>query len=269
VAWEAGYRLIGWNRLVFPAPSQVLDGLLELLSLETRFGDALRAGWPWPSGQMRPFTGDWYERPLIQAVLASSARLVVGFAVSIVIGGLIGLACWRYKWFDEFLGPLLLGLQTLPSVCWVPLAVLIMGFRETAILFVLVIGSFSAIAIALRDGLKAIPPLYQQAGRMMGAYGAKLYVHVLLPASLPALATSLRQGFSFAWRSLMGGELILSLTPYGLGHRLDIARTLSAVETVVGLLVIMIVIGMLADRLVFGVIQKRVARRFGLSAAGA
>ncbi len=94
-----------------------------------------------------------------------------------------------------------------------------------------------------------------------------LYVHVLLPASLPALATSLRQGFSFAWRSLMGGELILSLTPHGLGHRLEIARSLAAVETVVGLLIVMIVIGMLADRLIFAKIQARVAKRFGFATA--
>ena len=266
--WEAGYRVIGWNTLVFPAPSQVLDGMMSLMSVETRFGDALRPNWPWPVSETRPFTGSWYEIPLVEAIFSSLARLGVGFAISIVIGGFIGAACWRYKWFDEFIGPVLLGVQTLPSVCWVPLAILIMGFKESGILFVLVIGSFSAIAISLRDGLRAIPPLYQQAGRMMGANGLKLYIHVLLPASLPALATSLRQGFSFAWRSLMGGELILSLSPHGLGHRLEIARNLSAVETVVGLLIVMILIGMLADRLVFAQIQKRVAKRFGFAPAG-
>lgn len=243
----------------------MVDGLLSLAGVETRFGDPLRADWPWPQSATKPFDGAWYERPLVEALLSSTARLLVGFAISIVVGGVIGALVWRYQPLDDFIGPVLLGVQTLPSVCWVPLGILMVGLNERGILFVLVLGSFSAIAIALRDGLRAIPPLYQQAGRMMGARGLKLYWYVLLPASLPALATSLRQGFSFAWRSLMGGELILHLTPHGLGHRLSMARDLSAVEQVVALLIVMILIGMLTDRWVFAKLQRRVSARFGLA----
>ena len=245
-----------------------MDGAAELLGMDTRFGDPLRPGWPWPQKPPRPFRGAWYERPLVEAVASSFARLAAGFSLSIGIGAVVGALCWRYRSIDEFLGPLLLGVQTLPSVCWVPLAILAVGYTEQAILVVLVLGSFSAIAIALRDGLGAIPPLYQQAGRMMGARGWRLYWYVLLPASLPALATSLRQGFSFAWRSLMGGELILSLARHGLGHRLEIARGTQAVNQVVLLLIVMILIGTLADRLVFARIQRRVSQRFGLAPAG-
>src|SRR5208282_4982998 len=112
---------------------------------------------------------------------------------------------WRWKDINDFLGPAFLGLQTLPSVCWVPLAVLVFGLNEIGILFVLIMG----IAISMRDGLKNTSPVYRLAGMMLGARRWRLYRYVLLPAGLPALASSLRQGFTFAWRSLMGAELIL------------------------------------------------------------
>jgi NitT/TauT family transport system permease protein len=301
--WEAAYRVVGWEKVVFPAPSHVLDGTLALLRIETTFGEPLHPGWP-GRGTARPpeenaglaasragQTPDanpyergtdaffrwrrgfeqggehWYNSPLVEAVLASGVRLLIGFTLSILIGAVVGVLAWRFAELDNFIGPVLLGVQTLPSVCWVPLAIIVFDLDERAIMFVLAMGSFSAVAIALRDGLRAIPPLYQQAGRMMGARGWKLYRYVLLPASMPALATSLRQGFSFAWRSLMGAELIVAVRHDGLGHRLSVAReSAGAVEQVVALLIIMIVIGMLADRWVFAQIQRRVSARFGLTA---
>src|SRR5207237_6425242 len=123
--------------------------------------------------------------------------------------------------------PLFLGLQTLPSVCWVPLAIVWYGINEQAVLYVLVMGSFFAIALSLRDGLRTIPPLYPRAGLMLGARGWKLYRYVLLPASLPALAGSLRTGFSFAWRSLMGAESIFFVERRGLGFLRETAGNCS------------------------------------------
>jgi NitT/TauT family transport system permease protein len=173
---------------------------------------------------------------------------------------------WRFAPLDEFLGPLFLGLQTLPSVCWVPLAVLLFGLSEQGILFVLVLGSAFGIAISLRDGLRTIPPLYRRAGLMLGADGWRLYRHVILPASMPALASSLRQGFSFAWRSLMGAELILMADRHGLGWILADGQNEGTVAEVVAIMIIMVVIGMLADRLIFGPFERRVHARFGLLA---
>ena len=172
---------------------------------------------------------------------------------------------WRIRALDEFLGPLFLGLQTLPSVCWVPLAILTLGLNERGVLFVVVMGSFFAIAIALRDGLRTIPPIYQRAGAMLGTSGWKMYRYVLLPASLPALASSLRQGFSFAWRSLMGAELIFAVQRHGLGFLLQMGRDFADVAQVIAVMAIMVIIGMLADRLVFGVLEKSIHRRFGLA----
>lgn len=235
---------MGWNPQLFPSPSQVFKSLGDLLRVSPAF-DA---------------------RLLIEAPLVSLARLCVGFVISIAIGAALGLAMWRFVEFDNMVGPLLLGLQTLPSVCWVPLAVLLVGGDEQRTLFVVVLGSFSAIAIALRDGLRMIPPVYQRAGLMLGADGWKLYRYILLPASLPALATSLRQGFSFAWRSLMGAEMLfMVMSRKGLGCVLELAQNNVDVGQVVAIMVVMVVIGMAADRWVFARVQKNVQVRFGLA----
>ena len=244
-SWEAAFRIFQWRPYVFPAPSTLDDAFLELLRPLQAFGG----------------------RPLIDGVIVSLVRLIVGFSLSILLGGFLGVLMWRWKSLDDFLGPLFLGLQTLPSVCWVPLAVLLIGLDERAVLFVVVMGSFFAIAIALRDGLRNIPPIYQRAGAMLGTHGWRMYRYVLLPASLPALASSLRQGFSFAWRSLMGAELILIVHHHGLGFVLHIGRELNDVGWVVIAMAVMVIIGITADRFVFSVLERAIHRRFGLIAA--
>ena len=171
-AWEAAFRLIGWRPWVFPAPSHVLDALVAMLGVQSHYA-------------------------LPAAILISVTRLLAGFALSTALGIVLGVTLWRWRAVDKMFGGFFLGLQTLPSVCWVPLSVLVFGFNETGILFVLVMGSAFAMAIGFRDGLRTIPPVYEKAGLMMGARGATLYLNVILPASMPAFASSLRQGFSF------------------------------------------------------------------------
>lgn len=230
---------------MFPAPSTIYESIVTMLKYQPAMGG----------------------RPLVVAIGVSLVRLSVGFVISILLGGLLGILMWRWKWLDDFLGPLFLGLQTLPSVCWVPLAILMLGLDERGVLFVVVMGSFFAIAIALRDGLRTIPPIYQRAGAMLGTRGWKMYRYVLLPASMPALASSLRQGFSFAWRSLMGAELIFAVQRHGLGFLLQTGRDFADVAQVIAIMAIMVIIGMLADRLGFGVLEKSIHRRFGLVVA--
>jgi NitT/TauT family transport system permease protein len=269
--WEGAYRTIGWKAYMFPAPSHVIDAGARMLNVRLALGEPLHKGWPWfdddfttPRPTNAPSTG-LLTSPLIIGNLVSGVRLAVGFALSLLLGGILGLAMWRWIELDRLLGPLFLGLQTLPSVCWVPLAILTFGINERGVLFVLVMGSFFAIAIALRDGLRGIPPLYQRAGLMLGARGWKLYRYVLIPASLPAFASSLRQGFSFAWRSLLGAELILVAVEHkGLGFLLETGRETVDVAKVVAVMIVMVMIGMLADRWVFAKLQSAVHRRFGL-----
>ena len=245
-SWEAAFRVLRWNPSAFPAPSTLGPALRDLLAYQPDAGTRL----------------------LIEGVLVSLARLAIGFAISIALGAVLGAAMWRSRALDDFLGPLFLGLQTLPSVCWAPLAVLAIGSNERGVMFVVVMGSAFAIAIAFRDGLRAIPPIYGRVGAMLGTGGWRMYRYVLLPASLPALAGTLRQGFSFAWRSLMGAEFIFAAVSWhGLGYALQLGRERRDVAEVVVVMAVMVVIGMTADRLFFGVLERHVNRRFGLVTA--
>jgi NitT/TauT family transport system permease protein len=284
-AWETAYRVIGWRDYVFPAPTDVVDAALDLMNIHVGFGQPFNTpGWPrlegvkiigriphnprvvppnWPHW-LRVSYGYFLSTDLLSATFISATRLVIGFILSVILGSLLGAAMWRLTWLDDFLGPLFLGLQTLPSVCWVPLAVIVFGLQETGLMFVLVMGSFFSVAIAFRDGLRIIPPLYQRAGRMLGADGWRLYRYVLLPAALPALASSLRQGFGFAWRSLMGAEMILHADHNGLGYLLEIGRDNNSIAQIVAVMILMVIIGMTTDKLAFAKLERAVSTRFGL-----
>jgi NitT/TauT family transport system permease protein len=248
----------------------VLDATLYMLGFSTGFNEPLHPGWPRasePPAVRAPAMQRLIGSQLVGANIVSAVRLIVGFTLSLLLGAALGVAMWRWTALDEFLGPLFLGLQTLPSVCWVPLAILVLGLNESGILFVVVMGSAFGVSISMRDGLRTIPPLYRRAGLMLGAGGWRLYRYVLLPAALPAFASSLRQGFSFAWRSLMGAELILPADHHGLGFLLDAGQANSSIAQVVAVIIIMVIIGMIADRLVFAPLEKRVHARFGLAVA--
>lgn len=240
--WEGAYRVIGWKPWIFPAPSHIIESLISLLG-----------------------AGSHFALPL--ALVISITRLIVGFTISMVFGMLWGLALWRWRGLDGTFGGFFLGLQTLPSVCWVPLSVLVFGLNETGIQFVLVMGSAFAMAIGFRDGLRTIPPVYEKAGLMMGARGWALYWNVIFPACMPAFVSSLRQGFSFAWRSLMGAELIFMVKGQGIGYLLHQGREFSDIAQVLATMTVMVLFGMLLDRAAFAPIERRVHSRFGLLAA--
>lgn len=237
--WEAAFRVVRWSPSIFPAPAEVFWSLAHLASA--------------------------HGSPLLRALSVSAIRLVIGYLLTAVIGILFGLALWRWEELDRLLGPLFLGLQALPSVCWVPLALLLpfLGPTERGVIFVTVMGSTWAVALSLREGLRGLPPLYQRAGLMLGASGWRLYWYVLLPSSLPALSASLRLGFSFAWRSLMGAEILFQAVLPGLGFLLKGGQ--SNAGQVVAIMIVMVLIGMLADRWVFAKVQARIQARFGLA----
>jgi NitT/TauT family transport system permease protein len=284
-AWETAYRFVGWRDYVFPPPSGIADAALDLLNIHTGFGQPLGKGWPllpdqsligeihvnspqvprdWPHA-LRVAWAYVLSTDLLSATCVSAARLIIGFVISVAAGAALGAAIWRWRRLDEFFGPLFLGLQTLPSVCWVPLAIILFHLTESGLMFVLVVGSVFSVAISFRDGLRMIPPLYQRAGRMLGAGGWKLYRHVMLPAALPALAGSLRQGFGFAWRSLMGGEMILYAGHTGLGWLLEMGRDNNSIAQVMAVMTVMVMLGMAADRLAFARLERLVRARFGLT----
>ena len=268
--WEAAYREIGWRPWIFPAPSHLMSSTANMMGVPLHLGDPVTPNWPWRPAKKDdvPVTlSSLAKSPLAVAVATSWGRLAVGFSLSIIIGTFLGLAMWRYRFIDDMLGALLLGLQTLPSVCWVPVSIMVFGITEAGMLFVLLMGSFPAVATSLRDGMNATPPIYQSVGKVFGARGLSFYIYVMLPASLPVMIGSLRTGFSFAWRSLMGGELIFVMARHGLGHLLSTGREFGDLSQVIAVIIIMVLLGMLLDPVVFGRIDKRIRARYGLEGA--
>ncbi len=202
------------------------------------------------------------------AIKISLMRLCIAFGVAVILGTALGLLNGTIPLFRRTVGALALGLQTLPSICWLPLAIVWFGLSERAILFVTLMGALLAITIAVSDGILNIPPLYLRAARMMGARGFRLYREVMLPAAFPAVISGAKQGWAFAWRSLMAGELIgVSKGALGLGQQLNVGRDLNDMSLVLAVMTLLILIGVIADRLIFTRLENSVRRRWGLAGA--
>ena len=196
------------------------------------------------------------------AVLRSLQRLVVGFAISTMLGFLFGLLMARIGFFRETLKPLVLGLQTLPSICWVPFAILWYGLSDSAIIFVIIIGSMFSISLAIENGINTVDPIYIRAAKTMGTGSGALWTRVIFPAAMPSLVVGMKQGWSFSWRSLMAGEMMFSSV--GLGQILMMGRDLADINRVMAIMIVIILIGTLMDRLVFGTWEKSIRKTRGL-----
>jgi NitT/TauT family transport system permease protein len=236
LAWELLYRAEIWSPYLFPSPSEVWEELRQ--STENNV--------------------------LWDAIRETMRRLVIGFTLAFIVGMIIGVACGTMRWVDETLGSLVLGMQSLPSVTWLPLAILWFGLNEHAIIFVVLMGSVCAIAISARDGVRNIPPLQRRAARVFGASRLQMIRYVTLPGMLPSMAQGLKLGWSFSWRSLMAGELLF--VSGGLGYMLEIGRSLNNMGLVIGVMGVIVLIGVLFDRLVFGPLEGWVRSRWGLAA---
>ncbi|MHB8872214.1 MAG: ABC transporter permease [Myxococcaceae bacterium] len=242
-----------------------LLGLLILWELAARFGPWPHFLFPTPVGVGRSLVGMTTDGRLFAAIARSLSRLGQGYLVSIVAGVPLGIFLGRIPFLQRAVKPVVLGLQALPSICWLPVAILWFGLSESAILFVVVMGSLLAIAIASEDAVNHIEPLLLRQAGTLGIKGARLYVGVLIPAALPGIITGLKLGWSFAWRALMAAELLF--VSGGLGQLLHIGRELLDVAQVFAVMITIIVVGVAVDRLLFRFVEKRVWRRWGLSAA--
>jgi NitT/TauT family transport system permease protein len=170
----------------------------------------------------------------------------------------------RFKLLQDTVGLLALGLQTLPSVCWVPPALLWFGQTEAAMFFVVVMGTVWSVIIATQGGVRNIPPIYARAARTMGSRGIHTWLSVMLPAALPFIVGGMKQGWAFAWRSLMAAEIYVTiLSGFGLGRLLDYGRELNAMDQVIGIMLVLVVIGLLADKVVFSPWERLLQRRWG------
>jgi NitT/TauT family transport system permease protein len=199
------------------------------------------------------------------AVRITLQRAAVGFAVAIVIGVVVGSLVARIRPLRAAVGSLITGVQTMPSIAWFPLAILLFQLSEQAILFVVVLGAAPAIANGLIAGADHIPPILLRAGRTLGARGFSAYRYVVLPASLPSFVGGLKQGWAFAWRSLMAGELIVVIAGKpSIGFLLQANRELANAEGLIATMIVILIIGIAVDSLVFGTLDRAIRRRWGL-----
>jgi NitT/TauT family transport system permease protein len=220
---------------------------------------------PTPQGVIASLWAGFADHSFWIAIAVSMKRMLLGYSLSVVLGMILGLGVASNKFMEETMGGLLVSLQSLPSVCWLPLAVLWFGLTEKAILFVVVMGSLLSVTIAMEDGRKQMPKIYGMAGRNLGATRFKLFWFVLLPASLPFILNGLKQGWAFAWRSLISGEMIF--VSLGLGQQLMMGRDLNDMNLVIAVMLLIVAIGYIVDGLVFRTVERRLQQRWGLAPA--
>jgi NitT/TauT family transport system permease protein len=238
VLWQALYMGHFWSPVLVPSPLDVARYL---------WGAAL-------------------DGTLESATLVTLRRLLYGYAFGLAIGLPVGLLTARFRMLKDTVGLLALGLQTLPSVCWVPLALLWFGQTESAMFFVVVMGTIWSVIIATESGVRNIPPIYARAARTMGSRGLHTWLRVILPAALPNIVGGMKQGWAFAWRSLMAAEIYVTiLSGFGLGYLLHYGRELNAMDQVIGIMFVLLVIGLLADKILFSPWERMLRRRWGTS----
>lgn len=237
LAWQA-VVWTGWRpEYVLPGPATVLPRLWEGIA----------------DGQ------------LVEALGMTMRRAVVGYGLALVVGTAIGVAVAQSRVLRAAIGSLITGLQTMPSIAWFPLAILLFRLSDAAILFVVVIGAAPSIANGLLSGIDNIPPLLLRAGRVLGARGVDRYRHVVLPAALPGFVAGLKQGWAFAWRSLLAGELLVIIAnETSLGRELEFSRELSDAPGLIATMIAILVVGIVIDAFGFGALERSILRRRGL-----
>jgi NitT/TauT family transport system permease protein len=234
--WALIARLGIWPEYLFPGPAVVVDALV------TGLGNGL----------------------FVKGVVVSLYRIAIGYGISVILGVALGLALGRIRLLQDTLGSLVLGLQALPSVCWLPLSILWFGLNERAIIFVVVMGALFSITLGVEAGVRNLTPVYLNAARNLGVRGLAVYTQVIVPAAQPAIIAGLKQGWSFAWRSLMAGELLYySLS---LGNLLQAGRDLNDAAQVMAVMLVIITVGVSIDRAVFTPVERHTRERWGLAA---
>jgi NitT/TauT family transport system permease protein len=234
--WQAVVALGFWSPHLLPAPTQVATSLWE------SFADGT----------------------MLDAMLVTTRRLGVGYLIGLSIGLPLGFLTSRFQVARDTIGVMALGLQTLPSVCWAPFSILWFGLTETAMLFIVVMGTTWSILLAAEHGVRAVPPIYVRAARTMGSKKLHTIGYVVLPAALPFVLSGMKQGWAFAWRSLMAAEIVISImTVMGLGQLLHYYSENSRMDRVLGVMFVIVIVGLVVDRALFAPVERALHRRWG------
>jgi NitT/TauT family transport system permease protein len=234
--WQLVTVLELWPKTLFPSPTQVAISIGELIA----------------------------NNSLVIGIGTTLWRLAAGFAISIAVGGMVGLAMVKFQGFGKTMGSFAVGLLTFPSIAWVPFAILLIGFNNFGILFVVVMASVFSVMISTYSAVRNVPPIYIRASKNMGAHGFSLFRHVMIPAATPSLIMGIRQAWSFAWHALIGAEMLIT-TLYGLGHVLAVGREFNDMSQIIAVMITIFVIGLLFDRIIFLRLEEKVRSRWGLN----
>ena len=234
VVWQGIDSAEIWPDNIFPSPVEVGEDLLYGIS----------------------------DGSLFYGIATSMWRLLIGLAIAISGGMLLGIFMARVETVNQTIGSLVLGLQSIPSVAWVPLAILWFGLSDSGIIFVTAIGAIFAVTINTYTGVKNIDPSFIEAARNMGAKGSQLVTTILIPAAFPYMITGFKQGWAFAWRGVIGAELLFSFL--GLGFLLNVGRQLNDVSQVIAMMLVIMGIGILIDGFVFKKLEDKVMTKWGL-----
>jgi NitT/TauT family transport system permease protein len=234
-----GWQVVFWLKLypvyLFPSPMTTLDTFVRLIK-----------------------TG-----LLPKAVYATGFRLIAGFALVMLLGTAVGIVMVEFRRFGRTMASFGLGLQSFPSIAWVPFAILIVGLNDYGILFVIVMSSTFSVMLSTYSGFRNIPPIYMKAAKNMGARRSSLLLGVMFPAAMPSLITGMRQAWSFAWHALIGAEMLMASV--GLGAILYFGSEFVRMDQIIASMVTIFVIGLIVDRLIFFRLEQRVRSKWGLT----
>ncbi|MDQ4501689.1 ABC transporter permease [Sinomonas sp. ASV322] len=265
---ERSLRQRDWSRVLLPVGAVVVLALVWQIvaSLGLKRHDLV----PGPLDVAAALGQLWNEGQVQQAIATSLGRGLLGFVVSVLVGTPLGLLLAQVRPLRRAFGPLVSGLQVLPSVAWVPAAIIWFGLTDATVYFVVLMGAIPSIVNGLIAGVDQIPPHYRSVAKVLGASRLELALQVILPASLPGYVAGLKQGWAFSWRSLMAAEIIAvgGSLGFGLGSLLDQGRTLSDMGIVMGAILAILAVGILVELLVFGPVERRLLARRGLLAGG-
>ncbi len=225
---------------------------------------------PGPLDVLGALGAAWESGRLQEAVLTSLERGIVGFLIAIVVGTPIGLLLAEVRPLRRAVGPIISGLQVLPSVAWVPAAIIWFGLSDATVYFVILMGAIPSIVNGLIAGVDQVPPQLRRVGTVLGATKVQLATAVILPAALPGYLAGLKQGWAFSWRSLMAAEIIAvgGTIGFGLGSMLQQSRELADLAGVLGTILVILFIGILIELLFFGPLERRMLQRRGLLLSG-
>lgn len=236
--WQLVFMLGIWPKASLPSPETVAESFVKLVA----------------------------NSSLIRGIGVTLGRLGVAFSISITLGVAIGLAMVRFRGFGKTISSFSAGLLSFPSIAWVPFSILMIGFNDFGILFVVIMSSIFSVMISTYSSIRNIPPLYIRAARNMGAKGLHLFWHVMIPAATPSLIIGIRQAWSFAWHAIIGAEILMSIV--GLGHILSVGRDFQDMGQVIASMITIFAIGLLFDRLLLLKLEERVRSKWGLTHHG-